>query len=224
MRKLTASLLLYVITMFGQTANAPTWKEFSIGPGVKGNNRTSRDGIEAHQMPLKRIVSRAYGIAEHRIVGPTWISAESYALTALVNSPEDLQPLLQRELAGRFYLAAHRETRDIPVLVLKPLEGTQPLANLPSAPDKLTGPNPAIHLTTGTIADFANTLADIIERPVINETNIEGHYDIYFTWDRKGTASIPAALKQQLGIQSVEEKRPIDLLIIDHIEWPVLSN
>ena len=218
MRKLTASILFVLTGLCAQTADAPTWKQFSIGPSTKGGSRFSRDGIQAEGIPLKRLLSRAYGVPEHRVVGPSWISGERYALTALVSNPADLQPLLQRELAARFYFLAHHETRDIPVLVLKSLDGAEPRSNPAPQPGAPRGPHPGLEMRQSTLTEFANMLSDVIERPVINETNIEGHYDLYLTWDNPG--GIPAALKQQLGVQAVEERRPIDLLLIDRIERP----
>lgn len=216
MHKLTASLLLSLAALCGQTADAPTWKEYSLGRPTKGPGRFSRDGIQGTSVPLKRILARAYGVPEHRVVGPEWISGETYALTALVSNPADFQPLMQRELAASFFLTAHRESRIIPVLVLKPLNGSQPLETQAPA-DKLAS---SIHLMRSSMGDFASTLSDAISRPVIDETQIDGHYEIYFSWDRKNAAAIPAAIKQQLGVDVVEENRPVDLVVIDHIERP----
>jgi hypothetical protein len=46
------------------------------GPAVPGRNQSNAFSIHAAGMPLVRAISRAYGIPEHRILGPSWLATE----------------------------------------------------------------------------------------------------------------------------------------------------
>jgi uncharacterized protein (TIGR03435 family) len=66
----------------------------------------------------------------------------------------------------------------------------------------------------------------LLDRPVIDQTGLTGNYDfrIEFTpeapsFDATGPTFIEA-LKEQAGLKLVPEKRPIDIIIVDHVERP----
>jgi uncharacterized protein (TIGR03435 family) len=209
----TGFLLIAISAAWCQTTPSPAWKEFSIGPPTQNQSGFSREGIRAKGIPLKRALARAWGVPEHRILGPAWMADERYALTALVDNPDDLQPLLQQELTKRFQMAVHRETRELPVFVLHSIEGATPQPK--SAP---SGPESGVSLRSATVKAFAAALSDALGKPVFDETGIDGRFDLSLFWKATDTASLEAAVKQQLGMQLLEEKRNVEILVIDHIE------
>ncbi len=195
------------------------WKEFSIGPPTGKNTRTTREGLQGAGVPFVRIVSpRAYHVPEYLILGPPWMASERYALTALVSDPQDFEGLLQKELADRFHLVAHREKQSIPVYVLQAIPG-QP-HKLPAA-----GAGGGGHMSGGDftlknvrIVEFANQLADVLSRPVIDSTNLDGRFDFAITWLPANPLSLQQAVKDQLGLQLTEEKRDTDTLLVERAE------
>src|SRR5580658_7814882 len=118
----TGIMLLGVSALLGQSTTA-AWKEFSVGPATRNQTRFGADGMRAEGVPFRRVLSKAYGLPEHRIIGPSWISDQRYAITALVNDPKDFQPLMQQELATRWHMLAHREMKDVPVYEIRTLNG-----------------------------------------------------------------------------------------------------
>ena len=96
MRSNTVCLLLAIPALSAQTATPPGWKEFSIGPPTRNQSGFRQNGIVAAGIPLKRALARAYGLPEHRIIGPSWIDEARYAITALVDDPQTFQPLFRR--------------------------------------------------------------------------------------------------------------------------------
>src|SRR5688572_7694556 len=73
---------------------------------------------------LRELVRTAYGIDDNRIVGgPDWMNRERFAIEARAGDPsatgDRIQRMLAALLADRFKLAAHRETRELPVFVLR---------------------------------------------------------------------------------------------------------
>ncbi len=97
--------------LFGQSADSPKWKEFSIGPPTRNQTGFGPNGLRADGIPLVRALARAYGLPEHRIIGPDWLDTERYAIVAQVDDLKDFQPLFQQELTARFKMVAHREMR-----------------------------------------------------------------------------------------------------------------
>jgi uncharacterized protein (TIGR03435 family) len=77
-------------------------------------------------------------------------------------------------------------------------------------------------LQTASMADLAH--------PVINETGLDGAWDFTLTWTPRvlapagaspdPVAGVPLeqALDKQLGLKLELEKRPIQVLVIDHID------
>jgi uncharacterized protein (TIGR03435 family) len=70
-------------------------------------------------------------------------------------------------------------------------------------------------------------------RMVVDKTGLAGKYDMTLDWTREGSAEADAgaaktdaappfftALKVQLGLQLVETKGPVEVLVIDHVEKP----
>jgi uncharacterized protein (TIGR03435 family) len=218
------NVLPLVLTAASLLSAQPAWKEFSIGAPTVGRNQSGPFGIRASSMPLLRAISKAYGIPEHRIVGPSWLAAEKYAIIGVVDEPKDFQPLFQQELAQRFQMIAHREQKVVPVFILKPIESSiGGSAKLPSTPadgsSSLSGgPSPALQMTGATMDAFAAALSDAIHRPVWNETGIDGAFQIRLSWEFGNLKSLATAVKEQLGLQLIDDNRPVDLLVIDHIE------
>jgi len=226
-------LLLAVPLLLAQTP-APVWKEFSIGPPTRNQSGFSREGIRAEGIPLKRALARAWGLPEHRIIGPEWLDSQRYAMTALVNDPKDLQPLLRDELTRRFRMVAHTETNEMPVYVLRAEDGRTPSQPQPARSATATGPavtgdyslqisGRGIKTGAVTVADFVTALSDAIQRPVIDETHLPGTFRFEISWKGTDFASMQKAVSEQLGLQLAEEKRSIEVLIIEHIE-PLAAN
>jgi uncharacterized protein (TIGR03435 family) len=104
----------------------------SIKENRSGENRQSMrrqpGRIIVTNLPLRLLIINAFGLQPQQLVGgPDWIDSARYDITALFSGeisatePGSVGPLnlmLQRVLAERFQLAAHTETRDIPIYAL----------------------------------------------------------------------------------------------------------
>ena len=215
MQKL-AILLSSVTVLAAQVAPSPKWKEFSLGPPTRNQMGFNATGIRAQGVPLVRAVARAYGLPEHRVVGPEWIHSERYAIVAQVEDPSDFQPLFQQELAAQFQMVAHLETREVPVYTLRLLPGGPPPA---ANHGKGTPIQPGMSMTNTTATAFANALADYIERPVFDVTGLTATLDFSLHWAGDWTA-LEAAAREQLGMELAPGKRRLELLVIEKIERP----
>jgi uncharacterized protein (TIGR03435 family) len=216
MKREAVFCILAASALFGQTAGPATWKEFSIGPPTRNQSGFSPYGIRADGVYLKRALARAYGLPEHRVIGPDWLDTERYAITGQVENPADFKLLFQQELTARFHMVARLETKEVPVYLLKTIDGgaihPQPVEG---GGRGLSG---GMKMPHATVAEFAAALADYIRRPVFDETGLDGSFEFSLSWNKGNPAALQEAVKQQLGMQLVDDKRSVPLLIVDHIE------
>ncbi len=81
-------------------------------------------------------------------------------------------------------------------------------------------------------------LSNNITRPVIDQTGFMGAYNYTLEWAPEDASSLPAgsspeveafgpnfseALKEQLGLKLVSSKGPVDVIVLDHVEFPVAN-
>ena len=184
---------------------------------------------------------QAYEIEDYQVVGiPAWAQSERFAIrakAAQASSPHEIRVMLQALLAERFRLKTHRETKSMAGYVLSVENGGAKL------PPPKTGVPPdtmgVIQLGGGEIwgrgasmKNLARGLRLELERPVLDETNVAGNYDIRLRFE-EGDAeladrdhpsdptagSIFAAL-HELGLRLDSRKVEIGVLVIDAAERP----
>jgi uncharacterized protein (TIGR03435 family) len=71
-------------------------------------------------------------------------------------------------------------------------------------------------------------LSALARQLVVDETGIEGKFDVSASWRPDTAAADPndprpslfTAMKEQLGLKLEAQRRPVDVLVIDHIERP----
>lgn len=65
---------------------------------------------------LRGLVAGAYGLPNYRVFGPDWLDSARFEIEAKIPhgaTREQVNQMLQKLLADRFHLTAHRETREI---------------------------------------------------------------------------------------------------------------
>jgi uncharacterized protein (TIGR03435 family) len=165
-------------------------------------------------------------VREYLIEGPDWIRTECVSLSIPTVAQgrkyqsDQIQPVLQRQLAELFNLAAHKEYKDRDVFILTlPVDGA-PLKLQPKDPGTIGETNSlSLKLSGFKISTLAHSLSEVLRQPVIDETGLDSTFDIALKW--RFHAEIPKSVKDQLGLEMTEAKRPIETLVIDHIDkWP----
>jgi len=209
---------------------------------------------------LTDLIARAYGIDHSRISGgPPWVLSDHFDVIATLpqNTPSDRIPLmLQALLAERFRLVVRRDSRITRVYALVPAKGGPKLKKSEAEDSASQGRNPTpvssapiimrpngafgiccgrAHLRTS-MEGFALMLSAETDRPVRDETGIQGVYDILLDWTPEAAApqsgrdtveapaatgpSIYTAVQEQLGLRLEPGSVPLDYLVIDHVEKP----
>jgi uncharacterized protein (TIGR03435 family) len=182
--------------------------------------------------------------------------------------PSLIQLMMRALLADRFKLALHDETREMPIYALvlarndgklgsqlqqstadcSPGRGAR--GNAPSGPppDFAAGTRPTCGIRIGPgqmagggfpLAQLANTLAQFVQRVVVDRTGLTGNFDFDLSWtpdqlpqgqpppgapplppiDPNGP-SIFTAVQEQLGLKLESTKGPVNVMVIDRAEPP----
>jgi uncharacterized protein (TIGR03435 family) len=93
-----------------------------------------------------------------------------------------------------------------------------------------TVPEPGVTAITGrrvSISQLAETLQRVTKMPVWDRTGLSGNYYFAFRYAQEVAAdvvtdapSLATALKESLGLKLEKRKRPVETLVIDHVEEP----
>lgn len=157
-----ALLLLAALAVFAQNDSPqPAFEAASVKavtsgrlrlPPFRGGPGTSSPGQLSGVATFKALLMRAYDLRSYQISGPLWVESERYEIAAKIPAGagrEQVSRMLQSLLAERFGLAAHKETRMLPIFALLPAKGGGKLK--PSPPVDPGTPAPTV-ADDGTLA------------------------------------------------------------------------
>ena len=161
---------------------------------------------------------------------------EFQATMPVETSDADVRLMLQSFLAERFKLAFHWETRTLPVFALVVAPGgfkvkpTDPKDDKPRAPGSLGCPREdprcrIIAMGSASMTQIAGALGANVGRPVIDKTGLRETYYFDMKWagdtaPDSPLPSLPAALREQFGLELKSETGPVEVLVIDRAERP----
>ena len=249
-RSILAGLCLAILlsnTAFGQS-KTPTFEVADVhvsAPATRGEDGGFYAGrVELHGSTMLDLISYAYGVETDNVLGgPAWLNTRRFDIIAKAPAgakEENLQPMLKALLIERFNLAAHEDKRDMPVFILTAKKGTklQPAANPEAPPSTGRGEgDPALNnhvkCTSYTMKALAQLLPEVarnfINRPVIDETHLEGAFDFQLDWmgigiyqRAKTNADGPPAIGafemlDKLGLHIEPGKRPSQVIVVDSV-------
>jgi uncharacterized protein (TIGR03435 family) len=235
-----------------EPAHAPAFEVASITPCKPGTPEPGEErmGLVQFAFPggrfnakatsLKFLLEWAYGIlpSQHSD-GPSWMENDRYDIIAKTagNATTAQMKLMTRTLlAERFQLKFHRETREVPVVIIS-LGTTAPKLYPPKEWEEYSihmepqmGPDRKVAswrvvATRFSFAQLNETFSRQLERVIVNRTGMEGDFD--FTLDMTPDESRPnpldssiiiAAMRDQLGLIVKTQKAPVEYLVIDSVE------
>jgi uncharacterized protein (TIGR03435 family) len=190
---------------------------------------------------LAALVLRAYQLEAYQLAAPEWMSTARFDVAAKLpegSSQSEIPEMLQSMLEARFRLAAHRDTRQFSVYVLVVGDDGLKLKPRPSDFQRVRG-NFSMPQTFESLVRY---LSPRLERPVLDQTNLQGEYlmnmeDLAATFSRRtealraqlegkappDTGSDPVGpetfrLIEKWGLRLDSRKLAIPVLVVDHSE------
>lgn len=232
----------------------PVFDVYSVRSSKSGTNNMSMswhdDAFDVENARLSFLLQVAFKIRPAQINGlPKWATAERFNIHAKVSdydpvlmkslTPDQKLEMQKRFLLDAFKLAIHEETKELPVyvLVLAGHNSNLRLGDAVAESDEgkkkgvgsMSVSDSSLTMTDGKVSDIANAVAQIVEREVIDKTELTGRYDATLHWapEHPSTTatgetgpSIYTALQEQLGLKLLPSRAPVRTLVVDHIEVP----
>jgi len=234
-----------------QDAPAPAFEVVSIKPTPDPPIRTGMFPIPGTltvgNYTLKRLILDSYRIKSYQLYGgPPWIDSEHYDIVGKAASKanmSEMSKMLIPLLADRFQLKIHRETKELPTYALVLAKGGPKMKPATETDRSFgifpSGPITEIRAFRLGMQFFSNILSGQLDRPVLNETALTGEFQFtlrYLTDDARpsqpgetespsdpNSASIYAAMQEQLGLKLEPRKGPVDVIVVDHAERPTAN-
>jgi uncharacterized protein (TIGR03435 family) len=199
--------------------------------------------IDYNNITLKTIITRAYGVKDYQVSGPAWLSSQVYQVTATMapdTSEKAFQVMFQSLLTERFQLKLHRTSQEMAVYALVPAKGGPKLQKAEGEKMSIANRNGRMEGRAMTTSNLVNVLAAMVDRPVVDMTEIPGAFDFNLEFGADSTLSpamakmsleqslsardsadvasgpsIFSALQNQLGLKLEPRKAPVEVLVID---------
>jgi uncharacterized protein (TIGR03435 family) len=180
-----------------------------------------------------------YGMQKSQLVGmPEWAKTEKWDVDGVpdaegIPSLRQLQGMMQKILAERFGLKAHREQRAIPVFALTVAKGGPKMTPNASDPNGWMDQQNSAgngrdveNLKNASMSDLALILQFRVDRPVVDQTGLKGRFDFKLQWTTDDAQAPQAdappglftAIQEQIGLKLEPVKAPAEVLVIDHVE------
>ena len=236
---------LFAAALPAQTQNPrPAFDVASIKPNNSASPHHGSDGsrgqIAFTNMPLLRLIARAYDVQPFQVNGPDWLSTEFFDIVAKYpegSKDEERGLMLRTLLEDRFKLAMHRESREVPGFALvaaksgfklKPVE-----AGDHDTKHRVTGRVETLAAKNTSMEFLAGLLARYVGQPVADRTGIAGVYDFELRWSgddpnadgiARDAPTIYTALQERLGLRLAPQKVPVDIVVIDRVERAPTDN
>jgi uncharacterized protein (TIGR03435 family) len=172
------------------------------GPGT-----TDPGTFTYSNVTVKLLATMAYNLKDYQVEGPDWIDSVGFDLIAKMppgTTGQQAAQMMQTLLAERFKLVFHRETKPMPVFALVVGKGGSKMKEVetPAAPvgppdgraslqsRTAYGPGMRIMMSPNgtrmagqmTMAQLCNALSRQLERPVLDQTELSGTYDVAITF------------------------------------------
>ena len=204
--------------------------------------------VELHKASIKHLIRRAWTVTDYQVVWPDWVDAQRFAVGYDVivtfpanTTPEQLQAMFRYLLASRFGLVTHWEDRELKAFEVRPAENGAVLKKAANPAPPTDFPKYTARTREGewrfssqlggapsglTVSGFLDALnqTQILDRPLVDKTGIEGDYDI----DLSAPADVPGnkpnasallnALEKQVGLKATLKTLSVKTLIIDHMD------
>jgi uncharacterized protein (TIGR03435 family) len=188
-------------------------------PGPFGGDGISFLGVA---VSLTNIISFAYtNSTAARTVFEAEIPQGRYDFIA--NVPASSTEALKQEIKKVFGLAGRLEMRDVDVWALKVRQvNASGLKRAIGNGDRLWIGSGELSCQNQSMTRVASLLEAYFGIPVVDETDVNGRFDIHLHWNEREPQRNPDGLKQalldQLGLELMPGREPIEMLVVEKVK------
>ena len=242
-RLMCLALMVTTGALSQDAASLPRFEVASIK--LNASNETgSRNDLSGASVVFRNyvlggILQTAFNVDRLVLEAPGWLYDERFDITAKVPDEkatlDERRQMLQALLIDRFGLAFHYESKvraGFGLVVAKNGPKIQPVEDVGGHNnDNRRGKMQRLRTT---ISDFASALSDILRQPVVDETHMEGRYDVVLTYALDLGADVPAtandgpsvftAIEEQLGLKLEPRRVPMDIFVVDRCQKMPTAN
>ena len=251
---LAAALLAGAGSSSAQSEKAPLMApgahpSFDVATIKLADPASHRQGIDsngahvgAQGQTLKSLMMFAYGVHGQQIVGaPAWMSDDKYDIDGIADLPgepdlKQMQEMFRKLMVDRFGLQFHADKREMTYFAIRVTKGGPKIGERTSDPDPRpdqTGNGDAkgmtMKFTNNSMSDFRLGMQYFLDKPVVNETGLDGRYTFALKWvpddmkgavDGDGPPGLFTAIQEQLGLKLEATKGPVDVMVMDRVTRP----
>jgi uncharacterized protein (TIGR03435 family) len=223
----------------------PAFEVATIKP-ADPDDRNQGFGLAGHRisiesMSMTGLICFAFSIQKSQIVdAPKWFDEQRWDINGIPDADgkpnwHQYRRMLQKLLSARFGLKMHPDKRELSVYSLTVVKGGPKLEKTRSDPDALSdssghgvGAQQYMKFTGVSMTDFVQTLELMVDKPVIDQTNLTGRFDFTLLWtpdvlraaEPDTAPGLFTAVQEQLGLKLEATRAQTDVLVIDFAEPP----
>jgi len=223
----------------------PEFEVATIKP-ADPDDRNQGFSLKGHRISIENstmtsLICFAYSIHKSQIVNaPRWFDEQPWNIDGVPDAEgapnwNQYRRMLQKLLSSRFGLQMHHEKRELSVYTLTVAKGGPKLQKSKDDPDALSdssghgiGAQQYMKFTNDSMTDFAKTMQLMVDRPVLDQTNVSGRYDFSLLWTPDAMRATPTdtapglftAVQEQLGLKLEATHAPTDVFVIDAATRP----
>jgi uncharacterized protein (TIGR03435 family) len=242
-RAVVSALTLLSAVVVAKTACAQAAFDVAVIRPSSGAVKFERNGattaaygtLRMHDVTVSSCIQWAYGKPGVLVAGPGTLTDARYDITAKTDphaTKEQMQEMLRTLLSERFKLAFHVEKKELRVYTLTAAKSG--IKMKPSAPGvEMHHENSATGMVANSITmqELADYLSDPLNAPLTDGTGLPGRYDFiidftpYVNMEQSDVRPDPvsvlrSALRVDLGLDLVQGKAVVDVMVVDHVEAP----
>jgi uncharacterized protein (TIGR03435 family) len=199
---------------------------------------------------LPELVSFAYRVKAFQVLGPDWMKDTRFDVLGKLPkgaSTNSVPEMMQALLAERFHLRVHTDSKELSVYALVIGKGGSTLRPKSTNYQPTYGPyKDSSQLSPQTMEDYARVLCDAVDRPVVNQTGLQGEYMVPLlgalgavmahgievknlqagaggrVLDPPPDSDLSMALIGGLKLES--RKLPMKMIVVDHVDMTPTAN
>jgi len=229
-----------------QSDGQPAFEVASVKLSVRDSGHGASDPgtLTIRHESIGGLLMWAYGLQHQRFIGPEWLNTVFLDVDAKMPrdwSWEQVPRMLQPLLTERLKLAAHRESRTLPVYELVLGKDGPKMKEVTPTRVRHVNYGPDLQFLQARIPmpEFADFLSERLDQCVVDSTGLKSAYDVDLTWTPDRVGALPdaeehtvapplaaspgppnifVAIQKSLGLKLVARRLPVEVLVVDHVE------